>query len=216
MKIRALILASLVANASISGEQLTAIAEFSSEKEEMQLNHNTDKVIEAIKFDAFNVRIKILTGGKELTRLFHFPSEIRDFVVKPHLQGASVIIAASPLNSNDWFWGLAYLKEGSDDKGSITKWKESPPNDAILLGVQTTGGDSVVIHASKFIRDSMNTNSITSYAYVNHCPIPTNEKDTLGHLYSGEIGGELRPEFADQNKPNKSEMATPNPPPHEF
>jgi hypothetical protein len=32
-------------------------------------------------------------------------------------------------------------------------------------------------------------NEITTYAYVNHCPLPGLERDPIGSFYSGDIGG---------------------------
>lgn len=148
-----------------------------------------DKITRSVLSDGRVLAVEAHLGEKEVKFEFRFPEVVSAYKLEPFMEGKSVFVAAKPNNGSDWYWGIAYCGDNGSIHVGITRWRESPPKDASLLGIGMPGGDSVVIYASRFVRSSANANEITSYAYVNHCPAPIGGRDLGGHLYSGEIGG---------------------------
>jgi len=157
-----------------------------------------DEITDSAMTEADKVVVSVKTEGRQEKRSFKFPKAISDYKVIPFMPSASVIIAARPKEAGGWFWGIAYLNEDAPDEGRVVTWTKSPPHDAKLLAVEHPGGDFFVVYAVTFKRDFPNANEIRSYAYVNHCPVPVGDRDIVGCLYSGDIGGPLKIEPAEQ------------------
>ncbi|MES2924927.1 MAG: hypothetical protein V4819_25450 [Verrucomicrobiota bacterium] len=166
-----------------------------------------DEVADSVLADGSKVTVSVKTDGRTEKKTFDFPKAITDYKVIPFMPGASVIIAAKPREAGDWFWGIAYLGDGAPEKGTVVRWTKSPPHDATLLAVEHPEGDSFVVYAASFKRDFPNANEIRTYAYVNHCPAAFGARDPVGCLYSGEIGGPLKFEQAEQAGADQSATA---------
>lgn len=157
-----------------------------------------DEVTDSTLAEADQVVVSVKTEGRHQKRSFKFPNAISDYKVIPFMPGSSVVIAARPKEAGDWFWGIACLGENASVEGMVVRWAKSPPHDAKLLAVEHPEGDSFVVYAASFKRDFPNANEIRSYAYVNHCPVPFGDRDSGGCLYSGDIGGAVKFESAEQ------------------
>lgn len=151
-----------------------------------------DEVTGSALVDGHKVVVSVKTEGGIEKRSFKFPKPISGYKVIPFIPGASVIIAARPKEEGDWFWGIAYLGNGAPEDGAVLRWTKSPPHDAQILALDHPEGDTFVVYAASFKRHSPNANEIRTYAYVNHCPVPVGDRDPVGCLYSGDIGGLLK------------------------
>jgi hypothetical protein len=164
-----------------------------------------DKVADSELTDGNKITIEVKTDRKTSKKTFEFPNAVADYRVIPFMPGESVIIVAKPEEAGDWFWGIAYLGDGAPEAGTVVRWTASPPHDAKLLAVEHPEGDSFVVYAATFKRDFPNANAIRTYAYVNHCPGAVGDRDIVGYLYSGEIGGPLQIGSAEQISEDKGQ-----------
>jgi hypothetical protein len=159
-----------------------------------------DEITHSALEEGNKVVVSVKTEGKIYKRSFKFPNPISDHKVIPFMSTESVIVAARPKVAGDWFWGIAHLGDDAPIEGTVMRWTKSPPHDAKILSLERLEGDSFVVYAASFKRNFSNANEIKTYAYVNHCPVPVGDRDPVGFLYSGDIGGPLETISAEQDR----------------